>query len=224
MWKKSFYLIAALMIITKTGVSQTSKAGIFYISFRIQDELREDLKVVFNERKFLSGFSSQPIFPEELIDSIKSDIESSVSRAIDAEAECIYKTNRKGDTVFTLGVGEELEGMPVDRKGNAISEHDKDLYVRVDVYITSKGGMSVELPDGKRSRLKPAINYVITAYDKAGKKVYKEKVKVKDFGVLKARERDSANGKRTVRKAEILYPEDIYEMLKVAITKFHETN
>ena len=45
--------------------------------------------------------------------------------------------------------------------------------------------------------------------------MFSEKLKVKEFGRLRTREVTSRDGRVTVRKSEILYPEDVYEMLLV---------
>lgn len=217
------FLLTLTLFISIISFGQ-KEAGIFYISFQVDEDLRNELEASHKERNFLSGYSERPHFPEELIDEMKDTIAHSVGKVLSADAECIYKKNRKGDTVYTIGLGDELEGMPVDRKKKAIEASPKDVYVRVDIYIRSSGGVSVGLPNGTKSRLKPMIKYVLKAYNKDGKKIYKEKVKVKDFGVLKSTERDSNNGQWRVKESEILHPEDVYSMLLKAIDKFEEEN
>lgn len=216
-------ILTALLLVSTVSIAQ-QEAGIFNISFQVDEELRNELEASHKERNFLSGYSERPHFPEALINEMKDTIAHSVGKVLNANAECVYKINRKGDTVYTIGLGDELEGMPVDRKNKAIESHDKDLYVRVDVYIRSSGGVSVGLPNGTKSRLKPMIKYVVKVYNKEGKKVFKEKTKIKNFGVLKSTERDSENGEWRVKESEILHPEDIYAMLLKAIEQFEEEN
>lgn len=213
-------ILFSLVTLISAQIYAQSSAGIFYISFRMDEELMNDLSVSFNDRNFLSGYSEKPAFPESLIDSVKLSIESTVSEALKSKAACIYKLNKKGNNVTTLGMNGELEGMPVDTKKNAMKMNEKNYYVRVDINVTGKGGVSVTLPDGKRSKLKPAISLNISAFDELGNKVYDEKSKLSEFGVLKAREDSSADGSVTVRKAEILYPEDIYQMLNQVSAQF----
>lgn len=219
---KKLFLTLSLFSAIAIGstVSAQASAGIFYISFRMDEELMNDLTVSFNERKFLSGYSEKPVFPEELIDSVRMNIERTVSAMIDAEAKCIYKQNKKGNDITTLGMNGELEAMPVDTRKNAMNNHERNYYVRVDVNITGRGGMAITLPDGKRSRLKPAISLTITAFDEVGNKFYDKTTKLKEFGVLKSKEETSSDGSVTVRKAEILYPEDVYQMLVQVSTAF----
>ena len=216
--KKIALLFIALFTV---GLSfSQDDASIFYISFRMDEDLTNDLEVSFNERQFMSGYSEKPVFPENLIDSVKLIIERAVSSGLNAKAVCIYKLNKKGEPISTLGMGGELEGMPVNTKKKAILQSESAYYVRVDVNIIGRGGVSVGLPDGKRSRLKPAITFSVSAFDKNGKNVFKKSIKVKEFGVLKSKEVTSTDGSVSVRKAEILYPEDIIAMLRIATHEF----
>ena len=218
--KKSI-LLTLFSIVFSIGLAQKD-AGIFYISLNIDEDLRTELKATHKDRKFFNGYSESPHFPGELIDRIKDSITSSVERVLNVDAECIYKLNRKGDTVYTFGMGDELEGMPVDRKNSAIESHNKDLYVRLNIWIKSSGGASVGLPNGVKSKLKPMIVYSLVAFNNEGEKIYKEKVKLKDFGVLKSIERDSDNGNWRVKESEVLQPEDVYAMLIKAIEAFEK--
>lgn len=212
--------LAIILAFSFLSFSQET-AGIYYISFRIDDELRNELEATHKERKFFSSYSEQAHFPEELINEMKDSIEASISKVLNADASCIYSLNRKGDTIYTLGMNGELEGMPVQRKGKAMNTHSRDIYVRVDVSIVSNGGISVELPNGTRSRLKPMITYMVTAFDGQGKRFFREKVKLKDFGVLKSVERDSGNGNWRIKESDVLHPEDIYQMFLMAVKSFN---
>lgn len=214
-------LVTLFSIIVSIGFAQ-KEAGIFYISMHIDEDLEKELELTHKERNFLSGYSSSPHFPGSLIEKMRDSIAESVGKVLNADAECIYSTNRKGDTVYTIGLGDELEGMPVERKNKAIKTHDKDVYVRLNIYVKSSGGVSVGLPNGTHSRLKPMIKYILVAYDKDGGKIYKEKVKLKDFGTLKSIEKDSKNEKWRVKESEVLQPEDVYSMLLKAIEKFEK--
>lgn len=216
---KKLYL-TFILFISCLSFSQES-AGIYYISFRVDDELRNELEATHKERKFFSSYSEQAHFPEELINEMKDSIQASVSKVLNVNAECVYALNRKGDTIYTLGMNGELEGMPVQTKGKAIKTHNKTHYVRVDVSIVSSGGVAVELPNGTRSRLKPMITYTITSFNGDGKRTFKEKVKLKDFGVLKSIERDSGNGNWRVKESDVLHPEDIYQMFLLAMRSFN---
>ncbi len=218
--KKLHQTLLLFALIFVVNVSAQTTASIFYISFRMDEELTNDLSISFNDRKFLSGYSEKPIFPEALIDSVKLTIEQTVSEILKAEARCVYKQNKKGENITTIGMGGELEGMPVDTKKNAMNSHESNYYVRVDVNVMGRGGMAVTLPDGKRSRLKPVISLTITAFDELGNKFYDETTKLKEFGTLKSKEETSSDGSVTVRKAEILFPEDIYAMLEMVSSSF----
>ncbi|MEX2483477.1 MAG: hypothetical protein WED10_02905 [Brumimicrobium sp.] len=213
-------ILLVLFSLTLSTALTQKEAGIFYISMHIDEDLQNELEMTHKERNFLSGYSSSPHFPGSLIEKMRDSIAKSVGEILNADAECIYSMNRKGDTVYTIGLADELEGMPVERKNKAIRTHDKDIYVRLNIWVKSSGGVSVGLPNGTHSKLKPMIKYVLVAYNKEGNKIYKEKVKVKDFGTLKSVEKDSKNGEWRVKESEVLQPEDVFAMLLKAIEKF----
>lgn len=220
---KNLLFIASFAILSSLNVSfaQDEKtAGIYYISFRMDEELVNEIEVSYNERKVLTGYSEKTAFPQALIDSIKISIEDAVSTVLTSDVSCVYKLNRKGDTITTLGMGGELENMPVDKKKSAMELHDVDQYVRVDINYQATGGTKIDLPDGKRSKVKPMLTFSVKAFDKEGNKTFDESVKLKEFAPLHSIERTTADGEITTRKSEVLYPEDIYQMLQQAIELF----
>ena len=200
------------------------KAGIHYIIFKMDEELMSDISISVNDRSFLNGYSESPVFPMSLVDSVKDYLEYITEEVIGVPAECVYKVNKKGKEVTSLGMNGELEGMPVALLKGARTRHsDLDYLVRIDVNITGRGGKWTINPKDVRFKLKPTITLKITQFDSEGKVLFSEKLKVKEFGRLRTREVTSGDGRVTVRKSEILYPEDIYEMLLVAGSQYLET-
>lgn len=217
------YIVSALLLLfvmmsATPAMAQEDgeKAGIHYIMFKMDEELMSDISISVNDRNFLNGYSESPIFPMSLIDSVKEYLEYVTEEVIGVPTECVYKVNRRGKEVTSLGMNGELEGMPVDLLKAARKRHsDLDYFVRIDVNITGRGGKWTINPKDVRFKLKPTITLKITQFDTEGKVMFSEKLKVKEFGRLRTREVTSRDGRVTVRKSEILYPEDVYEMLLV---------
>lgn len=217
------YIVSALLLLfvmmsATPAMAQEDgeKAGIHYIMFKMDEELMSDISISVNDRNFLNGYSESPIFPMSLIDSVKEYLEYVTEEVIGVPTECVYKVNRRGKEVTSLGMNGELEGMPVDLLKAARKRHsDLDYFVRIDVNITGRGGKWTINPKDVRFKLKPTITLKITQFDSEGKVMFSDKLKVKEFGRLRTREVTSRDGRVTVRKSEILYPEDVYEMLLV---------
>ena len=217
------YIVSALLLLfvmmsATPAMAQEDgeEAGIHYIMFKMDEELMSDISISVNDRNFLNGYSESPIFPMSLIDSVKEYLEYVTEEVIGVPTECVYKVNRRGKEVTSLGMNGELEGMPVDLLKAARKRHsDLDYFVRIDVNITGRGGKWTINPKDVRFKLKPTITLKITQFDSEGKVMFSDKLKVKEFGRLRTREVTSRDGRVTVRKSEILYPEDVYEMLLV---------
>ena len=213
-------VIFLMTLIFPLFLSAQKSAGIYYISFRLDELLTNDVKVTFNDRKFFSAYSESPIFPEELVDSIKVAIERKMSEKLDAKVICVYRMNKNNKAITTNGLAGELEGMPVNSKGAALKSNEKEIYVRFNVIIKSSGGLTVTLGNNSRSKYKPMVFMQAAAYDAGGKKIFAQKKSVKDFGKLRSIENTSADGSVTVRKSEILYPEDIYQIFLISLSQF----
>ena len=217
------YIVSALLLLfvmmsatPAMAQEDDEEAGIHYIMFKMDEELMSDISISVNDRNFLNGYSESPIFPMSLIDSVKEYLEYVTEEVIGVPTECVYKVNRRGKEVTSLGMNGELEGMPVDLLKAARKRHsDLDYFVRIDVNITGRGGKWTINPKDVRFKLKPTITLKITQFDSEGKVMFSDKLKVKEFGRLRTREVTSRDGRVTVRKSEILYPEDVYEMLLV---------
>ena len=109
--------------------------------------------------------------------------------------------------------------MPVDLLKSARKQHkDLDYFIRINISITGRGGSWTVNPRDVKFKLRPTVTMRLTQYDKAGKTLFSERLKVKEFGKLKSRKITSSDDRVTVRKSEILYPEDVYEML-LAVTR-----
>ena len=219
-----FLLFVTTLATPAMAQEDGEKAGIHYIMFKMDEELMSDISISVNDRNFLNGYSESPVFPMSLVDSVKEYLEYITEEVIGVPTECVYKVNKKGKEVTSLGMNGELEGMPVALLKGARTRHSElDYFVRIDVNITGQGGRWTINPTDVRFKLKPTVTLKITQFDLEGKVMFSEKLKVKEFGRLRSREVTSGDSRVSVRKSAILYPEDIYEMMMVVGGQYIET-
>ena len=159
-------LFATILVTPVMAQEDGEKAGIHYIMFKMDEELMSDISISVNDRNFLNGYSESPVFPMSLVDSVKEYLEHVAEEVLGVPAECVYKVNRRGKEVTSLGMNGELEGMPVDLLKAARNRHsDLDYFVRIDVNITGRGGKWIINPKDVRFKLKPTITLKITQFD-----------------------------------------------------------
>lgn len=213
--------------------AQSDSAAIYKIAFRMDRDLVSTVQISANHRSFLNGYSSSPTFPEDLIDSVRTYVVHMVEEVTGHDSKIVYKRNKEGEPLTTIGIGPtlgsgdlsiQLEGMPVaGRKATRKRNPSIQYFVEVNIDAYASGGVSWSFLDTrKHMRYKPKIKIEIKEYDSKGKKVFSEKLTIKDFQGMRAREITTKDGKFSVRKGDVLYPEDIYEMFLVAGGRFIE--
>ena len=141
-------LIPLVLLVLQFGLANgranEKTTGIFQIYVSISEELTTEFKAKNNNRTVLNGYSESAIFPDNLLDSVRTITEVLLSEKLDSKAECTYKTNKKGKNVTTVGANNELEGMPINTFKNALTQSEFDQYVKVSVQYEGNG-VSVDL-------------------------------------------------------------------------------
>ena len=148
---------------------------------------------------------------DENIDSIKAVITRTVSSELNTKSECVYRKNKRGRDIKSFDGGNVVRGMPLSSKRQAIHEFDKDYYVQVRVSYSIASGVNLVNPILGTSRYRPLVYIQIIAFNAEKKRVYTKNVSVRDFDKLQSFQY-TVNGV-TVRNAEVLQPQQIYEML-----------
>ncbi len=216
-------LLSALLLIAFAASAGTAlaqeaaagpRAGIYWIYVHMAPALTTEYSAEVTDRKVMNRYSESAIFPDALLDSVRVTAETLCSAKLGMPVECIYKLNKKGAPITTVGANNELEGMPVNTLKGAMAGATYDRYVRIDV-IMNTGGRAIRLGPDKFSRIKPIVTATIRVADAQGNEVFKNKVTLKDLSALRSVERTRGNVIRT--HSETLGPEDIFLIYEQAL-------
>lgn len=207
--------IIILLLPTITTISaQNKSAGIYKLDINFDSEFIEDYFA--NVKKGSNkGFSISILLPDTLIESIKALAEDLCKKKLKADVECIYKKNKKGETVTTIGWG-HVEGMPTDSYKGAVSGSNLDYYINIDILIQT-GGESVFLGRGYYSKLEPWAIASVKVYDRGKNEVSENKVSIKDFSAIKSEM--IAKGGFAETYSEVLGPIELYLIIEETMNR-----
>ena len=194
----------------------TQDAGIYWLYVHMAPELTTEYAVEVTDRKVLSGYSESAIFPDALLDSVRVTAEALCAAKLGMKVDCIYKLNKKGERITTVGANNELERMPSNTFKGAVASAARHRYIRIDVMM-STGGKAIVLGPDTYSKIKPIVTATIKVDDAAGNEVFKNKVTLKDLSDLRSVER--TRGNLVVTRSETLGPEDIFMIYEQALTQ-----
>ena len=163
-------------IFTRSFEDESKKeAGVYSINFTISEELTKEGS--------LGRVSWSKSISDEQKKLIINMIETKCSEKFNANAVCIYKKNKNGKLLKTLDVGGKVSGMPSNTFKNSVQNNKKDIYIKLDVYITNDG--KPLLVDGKKSIIKPKVTAYIKAFDKDKNVLFENKLSKKSLdGVI----------------------------------------
>lgn len=149
-------------------IEQTTKqeAGIYAVNITIAQELTSEGS--FGRVSWSTGFT------EEQKAQILEFIKVNCAQKLDANVEPIYKKNKKGQIVTSIGGSDGISGMPTNTFKNAILTNEKDLFIKVDIYLTNDG--KPLLVEGKKSVIKPKVQAYIKVLDRNKTEVYSHKM------------------------------------------------
>jgi len=216
--KKLLFLIGITLVSIQQYVAQNT-AGIYKITFNIDQDLVNEVRVrVAGESATPDRFNLTRTFPDALVDSIKTVITKTVAKQIGSNTTIIYKKNRKGQDIKSYGSANQLQGMPRNRLKKAVFAEEKDYYVRVRVNYSARGGVGMPVIGTTVTQVRPVVTIRITAFDVERKKIFDKKKRVKDFSRLRAVE--NTFGNVSVRRSQVLSPQDIYNMLLQTVEEF----
>jgi len=213
---KSLFFLSFITIVAAHVLGQNT-AGVYDVSFQISSDLTNAYKVQLGTTTTSSNHALI-YFSDAMVDSMKRIIIQTVEKQMSAKAEYTYRQTKSGKFIQTGNWGNTVRGLPTGTKRKAIRNFEKDFYVRVSINVSGRGGLSYPMLDGQHSSLRPMITFKIVAFDAMRKKVFKRKVKAKDFSKLKSVQRTFNNV--TVKQSEVLHQEDIYYMLKKVVEQF----
>ena len=209
---KNILLIFTFLLSTSLFAQSGS---VYFFNFTLDPELTDYIKVENKSKQWFSGWSESQAMPDEIVDSIKSKTETAFSNKLDIPVTMCYRTNKKGENLGSAGVFGALEGMP-DNTFNKGKEDGPDAtqYIYFSVQIYAAGGTSITMVD-KKSKLKPKLQLTVKVLDADKKKLWENKVVIKDFEKL--RSTTKFYGAKEVTTSETLTPYDIYAMFLMGL-------
>jgi|LakMenEpi03Aug12_release.lakeMendotaPanAssembly.Ray.scaffolds.fasta_scaffold388172_2 hypothetical protein len=208
--KKHFFLLIFQIVLIFQSFAQSS-AGIYSIRFYIDRRLVNPVQISSGGNNIQQSGLNRVRLSDANIDSIKAVVTRTVSAELNTNSECVYRKNKRGRDIKSYDGGNVVRGMPLSSKRQAIHEFDKDYYVHVRISYSIATGISLGNALLGSSRYRPIVYIVITAFNAEKKKVYSKTVSVRDFEKLQSFQY-TVNGV-TVRNAEVLQPQQIFEML-----------
>jgi hypothetical protein len=216
---KNYILISFLIFALNISFSQ-KKIGIYYASLRLEEPLMNDVYLANSGNSVSNRYVKSALFPQYLIDSLKTEILHFASKITKAKVEYIYLKGFTNDTVYT-GSGGEIEGFPRNSKRNAIMTNF-DEFLDIRFTLLSRGGEENIGIQGIETRYKPSLIVNISRIDKTGKRISKQKLNFKSFQ-WKGNTRKTVYVKPVLeRRKNVLHPEDLYILMRKGIEMSEE--
>ena len=194
--------------------AQSKTAGIYKLDINFDGEFIEDY-YANNKKGSTKGYSISILLPDTLIEAIKTLAEDLSEKKLKADVECIYKKNRKGETVTTVGWG-RVEVMPTNSFKGAVSETDLGNFININILIQT-GGESIFLGRGYYSKLEPWVIASVKVLDRGKNEVYENKISIKDFSTIKSEMIKKGGFAETY--SEVLGPVELYLIIEKTLNK-----
>ena len=178
---------------------EQQEGGVYSLNFKISPELTTEGS--FGRVSWSTSFS------DEIKNSIKRLAESKCKEKLKANVTCIYKKNKKGKELTSLGGSGTLSGMPTNTFKNAAANNEKDLYIKLDIYITNDG--KPIMVGKKKSIIKPRVQAYVKVFDKEKNVIFSNKLTLNSLeGIIMLSEKD-----------EPLSPENSYKIYETVLTE-----
>ena len=208
--KNYFFLLISFLLIVRTQAQDEVKGAIYSLSFFVDQELTTERSIHTDNRNFLNGMSESEIFPDNLKDSIMIFAERKLSKEFKMGIEAIRPKERKGIS-FGPSPG-YIDGLPFNMLNKMLKQEKKyEKYFDISFHVYPSGGVEIDLPGGKRSKVKPKVDMIIRVFDQNKNKIWKQDITLKKFGKLRQISKNNGRGV-TVKESETLSPEDLYSM------------
>ena len=198
------------------------KTGIYSISFTISRKLLQEYSIKSSPNQNGStisnfNYNSIPNLAAFLNDSVPKVLERFVGEVLGSEASCIFKVNKKGETISSFGFGRSIGGLPRNCLRNAIKFYEEDSYAKVNVRFYGNSVSYTSLFGFQKGYIQPIVSIRIKAYNVERKKIYDRNIRFSNFPNLKNYQVSGFSSSTKVIKQEILSSDMIFSMLKETI-------
>ena len=219
--KMKFFLLLFLPWFLNSQV----KTGIYSISFTISRKLLQEYSIKSSPNQNGStisnfNYNSIPNLAAFLNDSVPKVLERFVGEVLGSEASCIFKVNKKGETISSFGFGRSIGGLPRNCLRNAIKFYEEDSYAKVNVRFYGNSVSYTSLFGFQKGYIQPIVSIRIKAYNVERKKIYDRNIRFSNFPNLKNYQVSGFSSSTKVIKQEILSSDMIFSMLKETINAY----
>lgn len=205
------YGLFFVFFVVLTMFGQT-KGIIYSMRIKVDPALVEEVKIS-TDRALMSGYSSRECFPDSLIEFLVVKTEEMLGKRFGVPFEAFYSYDKKGKKITTIGVNDELEGLPANTYKKAVASVSASHYVLIDAQLMGGGEVSFDLGGGTTSKIKPQVTVMVKVLDANKKKIYARSVTLRKLGKLRSKTDYFVNPKTgrvwTVTVSQTLSPMDV---------------
>jgi hypothetical protein len=139
-------------------------AALYDLSINLSSELTTQGRI--------GAISWSESITDEQTERMKKTAETKCSEKVGADVKCVYRLNKKGKKLSTLG-NDNIAGMPTDSFKNTLENNEDELFVSIQIHMTNDGK---PLKVGKKkSRIQPKVSGLIRVFDREKNIVHKGK-------------------------------------------------
>lgn len=162
-----------------------------------------------------NGFN-RVFISQNIIDSVIRGVENLVGDKVPSSAKCVFRTNKNGRQIATMNSVQTVGGLPSSSRKKALLAFERDYYADVLIRIgTTKGTIIGDVNGTNVTRLRPYIILKVKVFDQEKNRVYRNRVRLRNFDKITRFQVAIAGINMTNRNA--LSQEQISEMVFMAI-------
>ncbi len=151
-----------------------------------------------------------------MLDSVTRAIEVLVGEKVPSTAKCVYTTDRNGRQISTRNTIQTVGGLPSSTRKKALLGFERDYYADVLLkFGTTRGPIIGDVYGTNVSRIRPYVLLKIKVFDQEKKRVYRNRVRLRNFKKITRLQVSVGGLNMTNRNA--LSQEQISEMVFMAI-------
>jgi len=203
---KTFLFISLLFV---TSVASAQSGAIYNFDFDI-----DPILIDFKSTEVLGvGHSNREKMPEQLQDSIKIKTVEAFANKLQIPVKMCFHTfkSEKMNSFVNSMDTEIIRGLPFNNFRMAKKDcPNNSRYINLWVDIMASESTSSFDPFTTKTKSKPYIDMRVIVFDENKNEVWKNKIRIKDFEMLRSKTKHY--GIFDATKSETLSPLDIYEM------------
>lgn len=168
-----------------------------------------------NDGNIGNGFN-RVLISQNIVDSVIRGVENLVGDKVPSTAKCVYRINKNGRQIATRNTVQTVGDLPSSTRKKALLAFERDYYADVLIRIgTTKGPTIGDINGTNVTRLRPFIVLKVKVFDQEKNRVYRNRVRLRNFDKITRFQIGIAGINMTNRNA--LSQEQISEMVFMAV-------